>query len=244
MPYKSAAGKWHCLVFCRTAHYIGHRSVVSFLIFSLTAKSVYTLSAMPVIICMLRGVNVGGRNMIKMDALKALCVRLKLKDPQTYVQSGNVIFKTEEKDHKKLAKRIQDAIEKTAGFRPGVMLRTLAELQEVVARNPFAKRSGIEPGKLLVNFLTGDLGKDAREKALAIKVGPEEMHLIGREAYIYFPNGQGRSKFPWPAIERALGTSATGRNWNSVTKMLEMAEKMETAGGPSSPRSRAAKAIN
>jgi uncharacterized protein (DUF1697 family) len=79
---------------------------------------------------------------------------------------------------------------------------------------------------LLVNFLADDPGKEAREKALAIKVGPEEMHLIGREAYIYFPNGQGRSKFPWAAIERVLGTSGTGRNWNSVTKMLEMAEKM------------------
>jgi uncharacterized protein (DUF1697 family) len=175
---------------------------------------------------MLRGVNVGGRNMIKMDALKALCVSLKLKNPQTYVQSGNVVFSTEENDLAKLGTRIQDAIERKIGFRPNVMLRTMAELQDVVARNPFAKRSGIEPGKLLVNFLAHDPGKDAREKATAIKIGPEEMHLIGREAYIYFPNGQGRSKFPWPAIERALGTSGTGRNWNSVTKMLEMAEKM------------------
>jgi len=174
---------------------------------------------------MLRGVNVGGRNMIKMDALKALCVSLKLKDPQTYVQSGNVIFSSGEKDLAKLTKRIQDAIEKAHGFRPGVMLRTAADLKDVVARNPFAKRSGIEPGKLIVNFLADDPGKQAREKVLAIKIGPEEMHLIGREAYIYFPNGQGRSKFPWAAIERTLGTSATGRNWNSVTKMLEIAEK-------------------
>ncbi|HEY2359681.1 MAG TPA: DUF1697 domain-containing protein [Candidatus Angelobacter sp.] len=181
---------------------------------------------MPVIICMLRGVNVGGRNMIKMDALKALCVSLKLKDPQTYVQSGNVIFSSSEKDLAKLANRIQDAIEKAHGFRPGVMLRTAAELQQVVARNPFAKRKNIEPGKLIVNFLATDPGKEAREKAMAIKIGPEEMHLIGREAYIYFPCGQGRSKFPWASIERTLGTSATGRNWNSVTKMLEMAEKM------------------
>jgi uncharacterized protein (DUF1697 family) len=175
---------------------------------------------------MLRGVNVGGHNMIKMDALKALCVSLKLKDPQTYVQSGNVIFRTEEKDQEKLTRRIQDAIEKAHGFRPGVVLRTAAELQQVVSRNPFAERSGIEPGKLLVNFLAADPGKQAREKALAIKIGPEEMHLLGREAYIYFPNGQGRSKFPWAAIERALGTSATGRNWNSVTKMLEIADQM------------------
>jgi uncharacterized protein (DUF1697 family) len=191
------------------------------------ARSGLYSTAMAVIICMLRGVNVGGHNQIKMDALKALCVSLKLKDPQTYVQSGNVVFKTEEKDHKKLATRIQHAIERKIGFRPNVMLRTAAEMRKVVTRNPFAGRKDIEPGKLLVNFLAYDPGKDAREKALAIKVGPEEMHLIGREAYIYFPNGQGRSKFPWPAIERALGTSGTGRNWNSVTKMLEIAEKSE-----------------
>jgi len=103
-------------------------------------------------------------------------------------------------------------------------------MRSVVARNPFAKRKGIEPGKLLVNFLASDPGKDAREKALAIKIGPEELHLVGREAYIYFPNGQGRSKLPWAAIERALGTSGTGRNWNSVTKMLEIAEKMVAPG--------------
>ena len=175
---------------------------------------------------MLRGVNVGGRNMIKMDALKALCVSLKLKDPQTYVQSGNVIFSSKEKDLAKLAKGIQDGIEKNFKFRPGIMLRTADEVREVVKKNPFAKRSGIEPGKLIVNFLADNPGKQAREKALTIKIGPEEMHLIGQEAYIYFPNGQGRSKFPWPAIERALGTSGTGRNWNSVTKMLEIAEKM------------------
>jgi uncharacterized protein (DUF1697 family) len=185
---------------------------------------------MPVIICMLRGVNVGGHNKIKMDALKALCVSLKLQDPQTFIQSGNVIFGTQEKDLAKLATRIQDAIERKIGFRPAVVLRTARELREVIARNPFSKRPGIEPGRLLVNFLATDPGKEAREKALAIKIGPEELHLVGREAYIYFPDGQGRSKLPWAAIERALGTSGTGRNWNSVTKMLEMAEKMEAPG--------------
>lgn len=182
---------------------------------------------MPVVITLLRGVNVGGHNKIKMDALKALCVSLKLKDPQTYVQSGNVIFRTEEKDLAKLTKRIQDAIERKFGFRPDVILRTASELRDVIARNPFAKRSGIEPGKLLVTFLTADPGKEARDKALTIKTDPEELHIIGREAFIYFPNGQGRSKLPLPAIERALKTSGTGRNWNSVTKILEIAEKLE-----------------
>jgi uncharacterized protein (DUF1697 family) len=164
-----------------------------------------------------------------MDALKALCVSLKLKDPQTFIQSGNVIFCTKEKDLTKLARRIQDAIEKSHGFRPGVILRTASELREAIAHNPFAGRNGIEPGRLLVNFLSDDPGKDARKQAQAIKTGPEELHIIGREVFIYFPDGQGKSKLPWSKIERVLGTSATGRNWNSVTKMLAMAEEIEAS---------------
>jgi uncharacterized protein (DUF1697 family) len=178
---------------------------------------------------MLRGVNVGGHNKIKMDALKALCVSLKLEDTQTFIQSGNVIFRTKENDLANVAKRIGDAIQKKIGFRPDVILRTATELRNAIKRNPFAKRNGIEPGKLLVMFLTADPEKEALKKALTFSTEPEEMYIVGREAYIYFPNGQGRSKLPWPKIERALGTSGTGRNWNSVTKMLEIAEKLEAS---------------
>jgi uncharacterized protein (DUF1697 family) len=193
------------------------------------ARLGYTQPLMAVIICMLRGVNVGGHNKIKMDALKALCVSLKLKDPQTFIQSGNVIFRTEENDLANVAKRIGDAIQKKIGFRPDVILRTATELRDAIKRNPFAKRDGIEPGKLLVMFLGSGPGKEALKKALTIATEPEEMHIIGREVYIYFLNGQGRSKLPWPKIERALGTSGTGRNWNSVTKMLAIAEKLEAS---------------
>jgi len=177
---------------------------------------------------MLRGVNVLGRNKIKMDELKALCVSLKLKDPQTFIQSGNVIFCTSEKDPAKLKKRIQNAIEKKFGFRPGVVLRTIAELRSVIKKNPFAGRKGIAPDKLLVVFWADEPAKEARKKAQAIKTDPEEVHLIGGEAFIYFQEGQGRSKLRWEVIERAVGTFGTGRNWNSVTRMLAMAEALET----------------
>src|SRR5277367_389037 len=102
---------------------------------------------MAVIISMLRGVNVGGHNKIKMDALRALYESLGLRDVQTYVQSGNVVFRSKETDHAKLARRIGDGIEKGFGFRPGVVLRTSTELREVMARNPFAPRKGIEPDR-------------------------------------------------------------------------------------------------
>jgi uncharacterized protein (DUF1697 family) len=184
---------------------------------------------MPVIISMLRGVNVGTHNRIKMDALRALYESLGLREAQTYVQSGNVVFRTDKRDLIALAERIESAIDRTFGFRPSVILRTTSELREVIARNPFANRSGIEPSKLLVNFLASDPGTRICDQVLSIKTHPEELHITGRELYIYFPNGMARPKMSWALLEKALKTPGTGRNWNSVTKLLEMAERLEAA---------------
>jgi uncharacterized protein (DUF1697 family) len=181
---------------------------------------------MPVVISMLRGVNVGGHNKIKMDALRALCESLKLRDPCTYIQSGNVVFRTEKRDLGRLAKRLENEIERSFGFRPDVILRTATELRQALARNPFATRRGIEPSKLLVIFLAGDPRQKARDQVLSIKANPEELRIDGREIYIYYPNGMGRPKLSWAVIEKILKTRGTGRNLNSVTKLLEMAEAM------------------
>src|SRR5207302_10877912 len=129
---------------------------------------------MAVIISMLRGVNVGGHNKIKMDALRELYQSLKLRDAQTYVQSGNVIFRTDERDISRLAKRIEAGIERKFGFRPHVILRTTAEMEEVIARNPFVKRRGIEASKLLVTVLASDAGEEAQEKVRQLQCGQEE----------------------------------------------------------------------
>jgi uncharacterized protein (DUF1697 family) len=182
---------------------------------------------MPVVICMLRGVNVGAHNRVRMDDLKKLCTSLKLRDPQTYVQSGNIIFKTDERDLDKLRKNLESAIHKKFGFQSDVILRSAKDLREVIAQNPFAKRKDIHPGKLLVTFFSDDPGEPARKQARAIKCDPEELFVEGREAYIFFPNGAGRSKLNWAIIPKTLKVSGTARNWNSVTKMLEIAEKME-----------------
>jgi uncharacterized protein (DUF1697 family) len=184
---------------------------------------------MGVVICMLRGVNVGGHNKVNMGALQALCVSLKLRDACTYVQSGNVIFSTVERDLVRLANRLQDAIEKKFGFRPEVILRTVSELRDTIARNPFAKRRDIEPSKLLTIFLARDPGAEARNVIRQMKTDPEELRIERREIYIYYPHGMGRPKLSWAAIEKTLKTPGTGRNWNSVTKMLEIAERLETA---------------
>ena len=149
---------------------------------------------MVVVISMLRGVNLGSHNRIKMDALRALYESLKLRDPQTYVQSGNVIFRTQERNLAQLAKRIENGIEQKFGFRSQVILRTTSEMRDVIARNPFAKRRGIEPSKLLVTFLASDPGPEDRDKLLKLKTDPEELKIDGHELYIYFPNGMVRPK--------------------------------------------------
>src|SRR5579859_7577274 len=114
---------------------------------------------MPVLITFIRGINVGGHSIIKMDALRALFVSLKFQDPQTYLQSGNVVFKTGEPSLPAIAATIQRAIAKKFACRPEVVLRTVEDLRAVIAKNPFAERSDIEPAKLLVSFLAGAPGK-------------------------------------------------------------------------------------
>jgi uncharacterized protein (DUF1697 family) len=189
----------------------------------------YTGVFMPILVSMLRGVNVGGHNKVSMADLRALYESLGLQDPQTYVQSGNVVFRSKERNLAALAKRIEDVIERHFGFRVDVIVRTPAELKDAIARNPFGKRRNVEPGKLLITFLASEPDSEARNQVLKIKTDPEELYIDGREVYIYFPDGMGRSKLSWPAIGKKLGTTGTGRNWNSVAKLLQIAEKLEAA---------------
>src|SRR5580698_2387445 len=144
---------------------------------------------MAVVISLLRGINVGGNRKIKMDALRELYESLDCCEVQTHIQSGNVVFKTKERNLDRLTKRIEDAIEKAFGFHSNVIARTHAELGDVIARNPFAERSDIEPGKLLVTFLAANPSAEAVNTIRAIKAEPEELRIDGREVYIYFPNG-------------------------------------------------------
>jgi uncharacterized protein (DUF1697 family) len=187
------------------------------------------LKLVPVVISMLRGVNLGPHKRIKMEDLRALYSSLKLRDEQTYLQSGNVLFKTDEHDLAGLAKRIEAAIEKKFGFRSDVILRTAGDMRSVLAKNPFAGRSDVHPSKLLVTFLASDPGEQARSNIRAMDASPEELWIDGRELYIYYPNGMARPRLSFPVIEKTLKTSGTGRNWNTVTKLLDLAEKLEAS---------------
>jgi uncharacterized protein (DUF1697 family) len=165
-----------------------------------------------------------------MADLKALYESLGLSGVETLIQSGNVVFRTAERNADRVAERIEGAIEERFGFRPPVVVRTAAELRSAVERNPFAGRNGIEPSKLAVNFLARAAEAAAHERLRALPEAPEEVVLDGRELYIYFPNGMARPKLSAAQLDKAVGVAMTARNWNTVGKLLEMAERLERAG--------------
>ena len=180
------------------------------------------------IVALLRGVNLGGHKKIGMEELRNICCSLDLTNPKTYIQSGNVVFGCSKSAVPGLAARIESAIEERLGFHSAVVLRTTNDLRQILARNPFAKRPDIEPSKLIVWFLANPFDAATRDRILSIRAGPEEIQPAERELYIYFPEGQGRSKLP-AVLDRALNIPATARNWNTVLKLLEMSKELEAA---------------
>ena len=116
---------------------------------------------MSVVIAMLRAVNVAGYQKLNMEALRTLCGGLGLRDVQTYIQSGNLVFRADTGDSEALARKVEDGIHRKHGFRPDVIVRTTAEMRKVIANNPFAGRPEVEPNRLLVVFMASAPARQA-----------------------------------------------------------------------------------
>lgn len=181
---------------------------------------------MPVLISLLRGVNVVGKNQIKMDQLRALYEELGFADVRSYLQSGNVLFKTRERSLPRLAQRIEDAIAARFECNPVVVFRTVDEMRAAIANSPFATRTDVVPGCHIVMFLAGTPDAAGRDRVGGMDTAGEELYLAERELYIHFRNGMGRSKLSTLKIENWLKTPGTARNWNTVTNLLTIAEEM------------------
>jgi uncharacterized protein (DUF1697 family) len=173
-------------------------------------------------ICLLRGINVGGNNLLKMKVLRSLCESVGVTGAKTYLQSGNVVFRSG-LNPAALAKKIEEAIRNVTGFESKVILRTVSELREVIAANRF---TGCEPGRLLVAFLGGTIGEDAKTLLMKLKAGREEIQFDDREIYLNLPDGAGVSKLAAALTEKKIGVTVTARNWNTVNALLTMAEAL------------------
>jgi uncharacterized protein (DUF1697 family) len=178
---------------------------------------------MPKHIALLRAVNVGGTGKVPMAELRAMFAKLGFDDAQTLLQSGNVVFDGGKQKSADLEALLEKETEKRFKHRPDYMIRTGAEWKKLVAANPFTREAKTDPGRLVVlPFKTKPTG-DIKALRAAIK-GKEEVELVGRELYAYYPDGQGNSKLSGALIEKHLGARGTARNWNTVLKLAALCE--------------------
>ena len=179
---------------------------------------------MTALVTLFRGINVGGKT-ARMDALKELHQSLGLKDVETYIQSGNVVCTTDAPDIAQLPKHIEEAFAQTFGFHTSVMVRTAGEINAIIENNPFQNQPTKESKWVVVMFLSALPVSTALEDIHKTYTGPEEIHIIGQEAYIYYPDGIGRSKLTNTFLEKKLKTRGTARNWNTVLRLQQMMQR-------------------
>ena len=179
---------------------------------------------MPTYITVLRAINLGAHNRIKMADLRAMLEKLGYSDAQTLLVSGNAVFRCAAGSCDKLEKQLEAASTKHLGVTTDYFVRSAKEWQDVIAANPFPAEAKSDPGHLLMMCLR-DAPAAAAVKALqaAIK-GREQVRANGKHAYFVYPDGVGRSKLSITMIEKALGTRGTARNWNTVLKLGELAQ--------------------
>jgi uncharacterized protein (DUF1697 family) len=181
---------------------------------------------MPAYIAMLRGINVGGHNTIKMEHLRALCSDSGFQNVETYVQSGNIVFQTRIEDPSNLSRRISEKILRASGFDVPVIVRSSIEMRSVIANNPFLKEKGIDSSKLHVTFLSETVQESVLKRLERLLKNPDRFYGAPREIYLYCPGGYGRTKLSNNAIEKALSVRATTRNWKTTNTLLEMVSKL------------------
>lgn len=177
---------------------------------------------MPHYIALLRGINVGGHNKVAMQALREMCESLGLSNVQTVVQSGNLVFQCKQAKSGALERQLEQETAKRLGVSPDYFVRTAEEWEQIVRGNPFPKAAKEDPGHLLVMCLKTDPSAEDVESLRAAIKGPETIASDGRQLYLVYPGGVGRSKLTGTLIERKLGTKGTARNWNTVLKLLEL----------------------
>ncbi len=176
-------------------------------------------------ISILRGINVSGHKKIEMAGLKALYEELHFKDVTTYIQSGNVIFKTAKKvSNSSLSKTIEQAVFQKYNFQVPVITRTLQEMEQIISVNPFLTESDIDTEKLHVTFLSETPDTIKLENINNFNYPPDRFVITGKEVFLYCPVNYGETKLSNNFFESKLKVTATTRNWKTVNKLVELAK--------------------
>ena len=175
---------------------------------------------MKTFVALFRGINVGGRNVLPMKGLVVILEGLGCTDVRTYIQSGNVIFSSDEPKPSRLERRMTDAVNEGFAFRPSVIVLRVEQLRQAAASNPFPEAEP-EPKSLHLFFLSRPPASPDLDGLTAVKSDSESFVLTEDVFYLHAPDGIGRSKLAQRA-ERLIGVDVTARNWNTVKKLVEM----------------------
>jgi uncharacterized protein (DUF1697 family) len=173
-------------------------------------------------IVLLRGINVGGHRRVPMADLRALLAGLGYEGVRTHLQSGNVVLESKVSPQQ-VRRAVEQGIVDALGVDVEVFVRTRDELADVIARDPLGDVAD-DPSRYLVSFLSAEPDPARVREAEAVDVGPERFVVSGRELYAWHPDGVHASKLAKVLSERRLGVTATARNWNTVTKLLALAD--------------------
>lgn len=182
-----------------------------------------TAPAMPIYVGLLRAVNLGEGTQVRMERLRKLLAQNGLADVTTLLQSGNVVFRSSERDTSRLERQLEGWVADDLGLRTDCFVRSDEEWKGVVSGNPFPGEAETAPNHLLVFALKEPPTPSGWASLSASIPGRERVRGVGRHAYIVYTDGIGRSRLTNALIERHLGTRGTGRNWNTVRKLETLA---------------------
>lgn len=182
---------------------------------------------MPTWIALLRGINVGGRNTLRMKELVSLMESSGFANVSTYIQSGNVVFDADDDpalngDAASVGERLSDAIEENRGFRPRVFILNADQLMKAIENNPYPEAADA-PKSLHFFFLAEPATDPDLEKLRAAQADSERFELTNEVFYLHAPDGIGRSKLA-ANVERYLRVDTTARNWRTIEKLRKMVE--------------------
>jgi uncharacterized protein (DUF1697 family) len=177
---------------------------------------------MTIYVALFRGINVGGKHILPMQDLRDLLAELGYKNVQTYIQSGNAVFSSAA-NATELSGEIRDAIEAQFGFAPQVLLLTVERFAAIASANPYPEAEAV-PKFLHVSFLTEKAGNADVDAMNALKAESERFTLTDDALYLHAPDGIARSRLA-AKIDRHLGVSSTSRNWRTVSKLINLADR-------------------
>lgn len=176
-------------------------------------------------LALLRGINVSGHNMIKMDDLKTMLETIGFQNVKTYIQSGNVFVDTEEENPAAVGFKIKQEIFKVFGHDVPVVVIGKEDLEACFKSNPFFKEIEVDTKKLYVAFVSTTLRQESINDLKISQFKPDEASIDSSRIYIKYAVGAGKTRFDQKYIEKKLNVTATIRNWNTVTQLLQLFDK-------------------